>query len=139
MLGDFRIEVDPKYFKDKIKNNKTTFCLFQSIQYYLEEYDEDYERNTFSDLICILKEFKLKYTLAMGTVVLSVADDNQIVLKGYLKPNFVKAIAPFHPILEYSSNNEEYYRFNIKKLYSITNLLNKHNVSFVNQTILEEK
>jgi hypothetical protein len=29
-IGDFTIEVDPKYFRDKIKNNATTLYLFQS-------------------------------------------------------------------------------------------------------------
>lgn len=109
------------------------------LQYYLSnEYVQDDESNTFSDLICFFKEFKLKYTLAMGHAVLSKVDD-QIVLKGHLKPNLVKAIAPFHPVLEYSSNNEESYRFNSKKIHSIITLLNKHSVSFTDQTIEESK
>jgi hypothetical protein len=70
----------------------------------------------------------------MGSVILSKVED-QIILKGYIKSNLIKVMSPFHPILGYSSNNEEYYFFNSKKLHSIISLLNKHSVSYIDQTL----
>ena len=152
-IGDFRIVVETRYYINKIKNNATTLHLFQCfegtiireskwltvIQYHLNEENANNsigERNTFSDLICFLKQFKIKYTLAMGPVILNKIDDTAFILKGYLKPNLIKAIAPFDPLLQYTSNNEEYYLFKSKKLHNIITLLNKHSVAFTDQTVI---
>lgn len=70
----------------------------------------------------------------MGVITLAKFDEDQIIVKGYLKPKLVKAIDVFHPILN-CSNNDEYYLFNSKKYHNIISLLGKVGVPFVDETL----
>ena len=133
----FCIVADSKYYKDKIS------C---SLEHRLRAYGGmmvghhkkivkmkftmDSEGRLLDNLVCLLQQFKIKYTLAIGTVIVYKYEDT-FVLTGYVKPNVVEAFDVYHPTMHYSTTNEECYVFSIEKYENVIRILKKCGVAFL--------
>ena len=132
----FCVTADSKYYKNKI-NAYVEHLLYDlggimvtrhksivKIRYVFDK-----EKEILATLLKLLQHFKIKYTLAIGPVIV-YKNENDFVVTGYVKQSALQAFSVYRAAMHYSGKNEEFYAFPLQKYDNVIRIFEKCGVGF---------